>query len=209
MIGQVVTPPAPYRHPLGLPAGSVRAILALFIVGLFLFLLVLPADKPAAVPLYLYFLLALLLPFFASHGTSISAEGTGQPSPWWLPRGTFRWLILLVSVGVVAWRFRVDPELLAGRLTPPPEQLAQWPRLLLALGGGFVGGWIFRLGPWRRAYWYQDILAWISLVAMLLLGVVIILEAFANPNLPEPHRLPLMEACLVAVVAFYFGVRCR
>lgn len=209
MSGQIVTPAPVYRHPLGLPAGSVRTTLALLIVASFVFLLALPEEKPAVVPMYLYFLLALLLPFFAAHGSSIAGEGGGQPSPWWMPRGTFRWLFALALIGVVAWQYYVNPELLMRRLTPPMNQLSLWPRLLLALAGGFLVGWIIRLGPWRRAYWYQDLVAWVSLLAMIGLAGVIFVEVFVNPNIEQRHELPLVETILVAIVAFYFGVRCR
>ena len=68
-------PPPVYRHPLGLPAGSVRATLALIIVGLFWLLLVIQPDKPVQVPLYLYFLMGLVLHFFGSHGGTIAPAG--------------------------------------------------------------------------------------------------------------------------------------
>ncbi len=207
MTQQFVSPAPVVRQPLGMPAGSVRAVLASMIVALFLMLLALPANKNVTVPLYLYFLLALLLPFFAEHGSSIAAQ-SGHPSPLWLPRGTFRLLFVLASVAIVVWQYYLDRELLLSRLTPRPEQLSVWPRLVAALVGGFLLGWVLRLGPWRRTYWYQDLVAWVSLIGMGLLGAIILFEVFANPNLSQDHRLPGAEAALVGIVAFYFGVRC-
>src|SRR5438132_3646715 len=46
---RAVFAPVP-RHPLGLPQGSVRAVLSLTIVGLFWLLLLLPADKDVQIP---------------------------------------------------------------------------------------------------------------------------------------------------------------
>jgi hypothetical protein len=209
-----------YRHPLGLPAGSVRAGLAVMIVGLF-WLLQLSRDEQMPIPLYLYFLLGLVFVFFSAHGHSIGPGGTGQPSPWWLPRGTIRWLILLGFLGVNGWLLYSEPDQVWGsvddfarhfqamgkRMTPQPNQLEQWPYLFSALAGGYALGWLFRLGPWNRAYWFQDIQAWISLLAMLGLGAEILIRLFINPTLELPLNLPVWESILVAIISFYFGVR--
>ena len=53
----------PVRQPLRLPAGSVRALLALLIAGLFWLLLLLPAEKQIPIPLFLYFLAGMVLLF--------------------------------------------------------------------------------------------------------------------------------------------------
>ena len=52
--------PAP-RQPLGLPEGSVRALLALMVFGTIWALLLIHEDKPEPVPLYLYYLMFLIL----------------------------------------------------------------------------------------------------------------------------------------------------
>jgi hypothetical protein len=169
--------------------------------------LVNPQDKLLRVPLFLYFLLGLVLAFFAAHGHTIAPAGTGEPSPWHLPRGVFRVLILLATVAVVGWRWYTDPEGLRDQLTPRQAELSQWPALLLALAGGFGLGWVARLGPWRRSPAFQDIEAWVSLLAMLGLGAEVLLHLFINPNLGQALDLPMWEAILTAVVAFYFGMR--
>jgi len=203
---RTVLVPVP-RHPLGLPQGSVRAVLSLTIVGLFWLLLLLPPDKDVQVPLYLYFLLGLVLVFFASHGRSIAPQGTTHRSPLGLPRGSIRGIIFVGTVAVVAWCIRSDQELLIGRLTPSAAQLPQWPYLLGSLVGGFFVGWIIRLGPWKNLYWFQDLQAWVSLIAIILLGAEIVLRLFVRPNMDQEIDLPLYEKILVAIVAFYFGVR--
>ncbi len=204
---KAVLAPVP-RHPLGLPQGSVRAVLSLTIVGLFWLLLLLPADRDAQIPLYLYFLLGLVLLFFGSHGRSIAPEGTSHRSPLGLPRGSIRGLMVLGTVAVVAWCIRSDPNLLIARLTPTEHQLPQWPYFLMVLAGGFFVGWIIRLGPWKNLYWFQDVQAWVSLVAMILLGAEIVIRLFVRPNMDQEFDLPLFEKILVGVIAFYFGVRC-
>ena len=203
---RVVFAPVP-RHPLGLPQGSVRAVLSLTIVGLFWLLLLLPPDKDVQIPLYLYFLLGLVLLFFASHGRSIASQETNPHSPLGLPRGSIRGIILLGTVAVVAWCIHSDPDLLIKRLTPTATQLPQWPYLLMALLGGFFLGWIIRLGPWKGLYWFQDVQAWISLIAIVLMAAEIVIRLFIRPNMDQELDLPLFEKILVGIVAFYFGVR--
>ena len=195
------------RHPLGLPPGSVRAAMSLTIVGLFWLLLLMPPDRDVQVPLYLYFLLGLVLLFFTSHGHSIAPHGSGHKSPLGLPKGTIRAIIFLGTAAVVGWCINSDRALLLQRLTPSNQSLTQWPYLLLALVGGFFLGWLIGLGPWKRVYWFQDIQAWLSLIAMGLLGIDIVIRLFINPNMERDFDLPLWEELLVGVVAFYFGVR--
>jgi hypothetical protein len=206
MTSQPAAPPQPlYRHPLGLPAGSVRAALVLMIVGLFWFLLLLPEDKVTEVPLYLYVLLGLVLLFFVSHGKTIG-HTVDHRSPLHLPRGTLRWLIVLGTIAVVAWQYESNPDLLEKRLTPTEKQLFQWPFLLLSLAGGFVVGWVAQLGTWRNSPWFQDIQAWISLLAMLGLTADGLLRIIYS-SMGEYANLPTWECILTAIVACYFGVR--
>jgi hypothetical protein len=202
-------PPQPlYRHPLGLPAGTVRSTLVLMIVGLFWLMMLLPEDKfpGLQVPLYLYVLLGLVLLFFVSHGKTIG-HGVDRHSPWYLPRGFFRWILVLGTLAVVGWAYHTDPVILERRLTPTVDQLPQWPRLLLALGGGFFLGWLMQLGAWRNSPWFQDIQAWISLLAMLGLLAEVVIRLFIDPSLGERLNLPNWECILTAIVALYFGVR--
>src|ERR1700736_4109165 len=84
------------RQPLGLPAGSVRAILTFIILALIWTLMLLPKDKVKDIPLYLFYLMFLSLgSFFAAHGRSIAGPLTGTRSPLYLPRGSLRFLIIL------------------------------------------------------------------------------------------------------------------
>src|SRR5262249_7828786 len=114
-------PPVPIRHPLRLPAGSLRALLAMLIAGLFRLLLLLPAEKQMPIPLFLYFLAGMVLMFFVAHGNSISANG--QPPPWGLPRGTFRFLLIVGTIGVIAAYIYLRNSSPLPRLVPNAEQL--------------------------------------------------------------------------------------
>ncbi|HEY1380423.1 MAG TPA: hypothetical protein VGF55_26715 [Gemmataceae bacterium] len=194
------------RHPLGLPPGSVRAVLALMIAGLFWLLLALPDAYPDRVPLFLYVLLGVVLLFFGSHGHTIGHHITGH-SPLYLPRGSLRGLILLGTAAVLGWLYYAHPDRLATRLTPDANQLVRWPGLLMSAFGGFAIGYVIRKGPWRDAPAFQDILATLSLLAMLGLIAETILIVFINPAIENRMDLTTWEAILTAVVAFYFGAR--
>jgi hypothetical protein len=208
MSDEVNVPVEPYlRHPLGLPPGSVRSVLALMIAGLFWLLIAMPEGHEVPVPPFLYFLLALVMLFFGSHGSTIGRHLGDGRSPLGMPRGSIRGLILLGTAGVLGWLYYSKPDQFASRLTPDPKDLAQWPMLMLASFGAFALGYVIRLGPWRDSAGFQDALATLSLVAMLGLVAETIIVVFINPNVLERLDLKVWEAILTAAVAFYFGAR--
>lgn len=196
------------RHPLGLPAGSIRAALSMFIAGLFWTLLLLPAERQITIPLFLYFLTAMILLFFFSHGRSVGAED--DRSPWGMPRGTFRFLIIAGTAAVFGFHYYLYQSLPLDKLVPKPEQLGQWRNLLIALGAGLGSGWLIGRGPWRRTAVFQDVQAWVSLLAMLGLTAEIVIVLFINPNFQNQDLkldLSTWECILTGIVAWYFGAR--
>jgi hypothetical protein len=200
------------RQPLNLPAGSVRSSLVLMIMLPFWILLAVP-QRLAPMPLYIYFLLGLVLVFFASHGGTIAPKHVeDHPSPWYLPRGFFRVALILVTAGLIGWRYysdRTGAELL-DRLTPDNAQLtSNGPYLAGALFLGYLAGWAISrlLGSLRYSPVYQDLQAAISIIAMLGLSVLAIIHILINPTLQEPVNPLVLESILVAVVAWYFGAR--
>ncbi len=196
-----------YRHPLGLPAGSVRALIALLIAGQFWLYLLMPADQTVRIPLHLYAQLALVLVFFVAHGRSIGPNGARHKSPWGLPRGFIRLLLVLGFAGAVVWQYMNNPDLLRQRLTPTAEMLPQWPNVLAALAIGFGLGLLMKLTPWRNRPGFQDLQAWVSLLAIFGLVAELIIVLFIRPNLHEAIDLNLWENILTGVVAYYFGLR--
>jgi hypothetical protein len=200
--------PPVIRHPLGLPAGSVRAVLAIMIAALFWTLLLIPEAKGFAIPLFLYFLTAVVLLFFFAHGKSISADPDQAP-PFGLPRGTFRALIILGTAAVFGFYIYRYNESPLPRLVPRPDQLEQWPKLLIALVAGLGGGYLIGRGPWKKIAFFQDFNAWVSLLAMIGLVIETVIVLFINPNLRQEHKidLSLWECILTGIVAWYFGVR--
>jgi hypothetical protein len=193
------------RHPLGLPPGSIRSILSIMITGLFATLLLLPASQNVTVPPFLYPLLSLLLVYVVAHGKTIATAG--ERPPLHLPHGTVPFLVTIGLIAAVSWKFVNDRDTLLSRLTPTTEQLQQWPVLLAALFGGFFFGRVVRRGPWNHTPMYQDLLAWVSLLCMLGLGIETLAVVFIHPTLPEGLDMHKLEAFLTAAVALYFGAR--
>ena len=206
--------PAPtpllHRQPLNLPAGSVRAGLVLLILLPFWVLLA-SGERLIPMPLYLYFLLGLVLAFFASHGASIAPKhAVDHPSPWYLPRGFFRVLVVVVTAGLLAYRYYKDPASLADYLTPDIDKVrSQWLPLLLSVGLGYGCGWVISrlLGSLRYSPVYQDLQAAVSIIAMVGLSAVAIVHLFVNTQLQVPLDPLVAECVLVGITAWYFGAR--
>lgn len=206
--------PVSYRQPLGMPAGSVRALLTFAILGLLWTLLLLPKDKAVEIPLYLYYLSFLALGhFFAAHGHSIPST-PGTHSPLYLPRGTLRILIVLGFLGVFGWRYYRDQDFAA--IFDLKQPAIEQPYLPLVMLGGFLLGVIISriarrlfLGPAGMPYWYQDLLAWLALLGTAFLAFEVVLQLVINPSLDPDKRisLPQWQMVLSAVVSFYFGAR--
>jgi hypothetical protein len=173
-------------------------------------MLLLPEETPVRIPLYLYYLLFLILGhYFAARSGPVTGAAH---APLHLPRGTFRFLIVVGFTAVLAWGFYNDPKFLQ-RLTPNP---AEQPYLLPIIVGAFFAGIVVariggRLlaGPQGPPAWSQDILAWIALLAMLGMGIEIIVRLVVNPTVPPERQVELreFESAVAALVAFYFGAR--
>jgi hypothetical protein len=198
---------APYeRHPLGLPPGSVRAILAIVIALMWWTYLVYPPPD-VKVPPYLYCLAILVFVFFAAHRNTIAPEGTKHHSPLYLPRGTFRILIVVGTIGVLAWAFYSNQEAVLNRLRPTEKQMEGWPDLTLSLVGGFVLGWLFGNGPWRKTAWYQDVQAWLSIVAVLALMGTVIYDLVIQGKKEHSPDMLIWDCVLVGILSLYYGAR--
>ena len=205
----------PPRHALGLPAGSIRALLALSVLGLLWLLALQPMPghgqplgevKLPTVFMDLQILMVLILAsFFAAHGHSIRAH-LEQKSPLGLPRGSIRFLLLTGYLGLAVFLFRTQPKF------EYPSSSAVI-LLLVLISGFFVGhvatGGVRILCGGVLPFWFQDVQAWTALLAMLCMGVLLIIQLFINTSVSLEQRidLPFVEAILAALVGFYFGAR--
>jgi hypothetical protein len=208
------------RYAFNLPRGSVRGALVLMIMVPFWVMLAWP-TRLAPMPFYVYFLLVWVFVFIASPFWSISSDegSTDEPAPFHLPKYTFHILIFVVTVGLLGWRI-YDPGVadLLDRLTPGgtgaeeagarAEQMSELPWLLMSMGIGFASGWGLArlLGKWRDVYWFQDIQASVSLIAMLLLAALTLIHVI-NATLLKEIPTHLLQYILIGLVAWYFGAR--
>ena len=214
-------PPAPTyrRHAWGWPAGSVRALLALAVLGLlWAVTLIHPRGETEAeavrhlptVVLSLQVLMVLMLVhFFTAHGKTIGRHiSTASP---------------LHAAG------RLDPFRPGGRLHRPVRAAPLQPRrfrrgaaggcvwsLLLELvvvlvayfAGHLISGVVRRIWGNPPPAPYQDLEAWVSMLAMIGLVVVVLLH-FGNLKLAAENRVPLdyAQAVLSGLIGLYFGAR--
>jgi hypothetical protein len=205
------------RHALGLPAGSVRALLAFMVLAV-LWLLALFANRAPGetyaisgkVPLafiYLQYVMILILAhFFAAHGNTIGRHISAH-SPLGLPSGSVRFLLLAGYIGLVVWlvynrrEFELGPE---GNITLP----------LVLVSGFFVGFLVTKVvvafsDGGQVPFWFQDVQAWFALLAVLGLTIIVIIYLFIKPNIEESLQFgtSTLEMIVAAIVGFYFGAR--
>jgi hypothetical protein len=210
--------PRYHRHALGLPAGSVRALLA-FMVLIVLWLLALFANRAPGetyalrgdkLPLdfiYLQYVMILILAhFFAAHGSTIGRHVSAH-SPLGLPAGSVRFLLLAGYIGLIVWLFYSQREF---------EKAAEGTILLplVLVSGFFVGFLVTKLvlaaSPGDQLpFWFQDVQAWFALLAVIGLTIITIIHVFILPNIEESLRFgtTTLETIVAAVVGFYFGAR--
>jgi hypothetical protein len=213
-----VLTPAPRRHALGLPAGSVRARLALAVLGLLWAVAlthphgetVSDADKHLSTILIgLQILMVLILVhFFTAHGHTIGRK-VSTASPLGLPGGSIRFVLAVGYIGlsVLLLYNGADFDL--------PEKGALWSLLLelvVVLVSYFAG---MLLSGFVRMVWgepppppYQDMEAWVAILGLLGLGIVVLINLI-NRNVAAENKISLdvAEAVLSGLIGLYFGAR--
>lgn len=186
-------------HALGLPSGSVRALIALGVVGTVCGLLLRAPEQ--ALPEHLEGLLFVVLGhYFAARGQGKS-DPAGGPPPLYLPRGSVRLLLVaaLVTVGVLVIR-QGGLQFHRGLFT------------LLLVSGFLLGLLLTRIANWwqrRRpghSRWFEDLRALIGLGAVAALGVHTFVDVLPGPEVLSFGTLGAEQA-LAGLVGFYFGSR--
>jgi len=210
----VSTTPVDWRtvHALGLPSGSIRALLAILVFGtLWALLLVQPG---AEIPDYLRDLLFIIMGHYFAARHRASEDPEPSPPPLFLPSGSVRLLLIAGSVAVAVLLFR------RGQLT----SLDRNPGVVtLLLVGGFLLGVAMNaaMSWWRNRghrtpRFVEDVRALLSLVAA---GLLIFLVWNRLLQVVPPSQIDRLippdihlgrfgpEHLLAAVVGFYFGSR--
>jgi hypothetical protein len=200
-------PTTPQRHALGLPAGSIRATHTLFIVGLFCAMLLVPTQKLQPIPPYLIYLLFMVLGHYFAHHSGPQAGS--EHHPLFLPPWFVRFLIMAALIGTIGWCLYNDSGRLEQQFDKSLDALKGEPFLPLCILGAFFLGVIVRaiVGREDPPFFLQDMEAWISLISIVGLGVAVIIHLIIQPSLENNISMPLWEAVLASVIAFYFGER--
>jgi len=204
-------PPAD-RYAFNLPPGSVRGLLVLMIMVPFWIMLGWPEPRLGPMPFYIYFLMTWVFLFLFSPVWSISTQeaSSDQPAEWNLPRYTIHFLLAAVTIGLIVLRLVDDPsgQRLAERLQPDESEMKRLPFLLLSMFAGFIPGWLTShlLGKAREIYWFQDLQAWVSLLAMFGLAALTILHVM-NAFRLDPFTTNILEYIVIGIVGWYFGAR--
>jgi hypothetical protein len=208
------TSPIDWRrvHALGLPSGSIRALLAILVFGTVWALLL--VEPSADIPDYLRDLLFIVMGhYFAARHRASEAPEPGPP-PLFLPRGSVRFLLIAGSIAVAVLLFR------RGQLTSLEQNKGVV--TLLLVGGFLLGVAMNAVAAWwkerghRTPRIVEDLRAIVSLAAaglliflvlnpLLLLVPPIRIDELIPAGIHLGHLGP--EQVLAAVVGFYFGSR--
>jgi hypothetical protein len=181
--------------------------LSILVVGLICVLMLTSAKE---IPAYLLYLLFLVLGhFFAAHGHTISPRGSGHKAPLYLPSGFLRLLIMGMLVATVAYEYSKGLDQLKEQLSRSVSSITDQPLLPFIMVGGFFLGVLLHLlvGRENTPYWFEDIEAWVALLAVIGLCIDAIVCLVINPSMKDPLSTNGLEAFVAAAVAFYFGAR--
>jgi hypothetical protein len=194
------------HEPFGLPPGSVRAILALAIIGgICSFMIFKPTIE---VPQHFRDLMFIVLGYyFAARGYNPIAydlaPGEKIPNPLYLPKGTIRTLLVLIFFITGCVLFARNHIWMNGGLSGASISL-----LLVAgfLGGVVVKGILPAKPPTRKA---ETIKAFIALCAAAFLIAMMLdkIDGTTISLLAKEKVRSTVEKSLTAVVGFYFGSR--
>jgi hypothetical protein len=184
--------------PLSLPRGSVRAIMALALLGILWAIMLMGRE----IPLPLAFVTLVILGHYFGVRGAEAPGGEGAPGskpPLYLPRGSVRTLIVLGFAGVGAFLWH------EGRLEITPQSTVF---TLFVLAAAFLAGFLLRkiadfvtrgrMTTPRR--WYENLKAIVALSAT----VLFVLACVLGTGGPREQNIALVSAPLIV---FYFGSR--
>lgn len=203
--GSAALKPNPHAaHPLGLPAGSVRALLTLAILGV----VVSEVAQGQSIGVFWHQALAIALAhYFTSrrfvdlpHDALIRLEAEGvverESNPLYLPRHTIRALAILTFAGLAAWLYTRQRLFQPAALTVLGAFAAYF---IGAIARGITTWWTRGAASPPSRTW-SDIKAWTCLLVMSAVAVA----QLAGRRDWLPDRF---EEVAIGLVLFYFGSR--
>ncbi|MBI3822240.1 MAG: hypothetical protein HY289_06120 [Planctomycetes bacterium] len=202
------TPAVKKRHALKLPAGSVRAIHVLAIVGLTCAIVLIPGKELTIPPYLIYLLFMMIGHYFAAHGVTIAEGDDPGERPLNLRGGSVRFLVIVALTACIAFKIYYNQDDFYGKFENSLKLLKDQPFLPLAILGGFLLGAIVRaiVGRNPPAIW-QDFEAWASFIALIGLAIAALIHLVIEPSTEAMLMIPTWDACLGGMIAFYFGER--
>ncbi len=196
--------PSQVRPPLGLPSGSVRALLTLMIVAV---VVVQAARGQEVEPLWAETLMIALAHYFTSRRfmslppdeiRRLEDEGQveAEAHPLYLPRHSIRVILILAFVGLAAYLYREN-------------RLFQAPAIsILGVIFAYLLGILARsiLSWWTRGRQTKTLRGWEDLKAVVVLLVLLYTAGAYLLDRPElvPHQV---RSATLGLVLFYFGSR--
>jgi hypothetical protein len=155
---------------------------------------------------YLQMLMILILVhFFTAHGSTIR-PGPGERSPLGLPRGSVRFILLAGYLGLAYYLWHNQ---LTFDYPLQSNILIQAALLLTAYFVGHFSTVLVRGTTGAIPAAFQDIQAWVALLAIIVLGILVVIQVMINPGLSLGEQIEptTVEGILAALVGFYFGAR--
>ena len=194
------------KKALGLPPGSIRALLTLMTVG---FIVVQTARGIQVSLLWFESLMIVLAHYFAHRRfvplspamrEKLTAEDLieDETHPLNLPKHSLRTIIVLAFVGLAI--YLACKGRLRDRVAAPV--FISVGSYFLGIGVGAVVAWWNRGKPVKGASWFEDVKAVVTLIAVAL---AIVVQLFGwQQSIPFGEKL---EALPLALMLFYFGSR--
>ena len=194
------------RRILGLPPGSIRALLTLMTVGF----IVVQTGRGIQVSLLWFESLMIVLAHYFAHRRFVPLSPTmreklkaedlieDETHPLNLPKHSLRTLIVLSFVGLAI--YLACQGRLRDRVAGPV--FISVGSYFLGIGFGAVAAWWNKGKPSKGASWFEDVKAIVTLVAVAL---AIVVQIFGwQQSVPYGDKL---EAIPLALMLFYFGSR--
>ena len=194
------------RKVLGLPPGSIRALLTLMTVGF----IVVQTGRGIQVSLLWFESLMIVLAHYFAHRRFVPLSPTmreklkaedlieDETHPLNLPKHSLRTIIVLSFVGLAI--YLACKGRLRDRVAAPV--FISVGSYFLGIGFGAVAAWWNKGKPSKGASWFEDVKAIVTLIAVAL---AIVVQIFGwQHSVPYGDKL---EALPLALMLFYFGSR--